>query len=91
MPILGETCIDLRYTPGRESFGWNDVYCELPAINPVNALCETPCDLAADADRDGVGACVDCDDTDPSVRAMGEGCPRPPIEGLPPALRPPGR
>lgn len=91
MPLLGETCVDLRYNPARTSFGWNDVYCALTAANPVNALCETPCDPAADADRDGVGACVDCDDADASVGAEGAGCPAPPVEGLPPPLRPDGR
>ncbi len=84
--ILGETCVSLLYNPMTDDFGWNDDHCGDNAANPINALCETPCDPEVDADGDGEDACVDCDDRDPEAN-HGEGidrCALAPEEGFPP-------
>jgi len=84
--LLGESCVDLVYNVATTDFGWNDDTCGFNAANPVNTLCEVPCDPDVDADGDGENACVDCDDRDPDANS-GDGidrCALAPEAGLPP-------
>ncbi len=85
--ILGETCVDLLYNPATGDYGWNDDRCGMAPGNPINALCETPCDPTIDADRDGENQCVDCDDRDPDANHSEGGidrCALAPEAGFPP-------
>jgi len=84
--LLGESCINLLYNTVTDDFGWNDETCGFNAGNPVNVLCEVPCDPELDADGDRENACVDCDDRDPDAN-NGDGidrCALAPEAGFPP-------
>lgn len=66
----GEECVSLLRSDddGAELlYGWNDEICSLNLENRIGTICEFPCDPRVDRDRDGVDACLDCDDDDRTV------------------------